>query len=374
LKILLIFYEPRISGQTTHVLSIARFLDKDRYQLTVVIPSHLQQCEPAFLQTGVKVVLLPMRKLFWPFSSISALIRLIRLGKMDVVHIHSQETGLTARPLSWIAGARNIFYTPQTIDIRQIRWNWLYILLERVLARITKVIISVNEADRDRLSRWGIPSQKLTVIRNGIDVDATNLKYDRHQICSTLGIEIDQPLVMQVGRLSEQKNPLDFVEGARLVLRELPDVQFVLVGEGPLEREVLAQIRSLRLENKIHLVGWQPEAFHLMSGADLVTLTSLWEGTPYSLLEAMASCKPVVTTSVNGCKEIVVDGVTGFLVPQRDPVAWANRVITLLTNPALAEDFGQQGRKRVQAMFSIQKMIGQLEILYSQMADIRPSN
>jgi glycosyltransferase involved in cell wall biosynthesis len=369
LKILLIYYEPRISGQTTHVLTLARFLNRDRYQLTVVMPTQLQQCKLAFLQTGAKVVPLPLRKLFWPFSSVIAVIRLIRDGKMDVVHIHSQEMGLTARPLVWLAGARCIFYTPQTIDIRQTRWNWLYIFFERGLAHITKIVISVNDVDRLRLYRWGIPSQKIKMIPNGIDVDAVNLKIDRHQLCSTLGIEMDKPLVMQVGRLSEQKNPLDFVEGAALVLRELPEVQFVLVGEGPLEREVTAHVRSLGLESKVHLVGWLPEASHLMAGADVVTLTSLWEGTPYSLLEAMANCKPVVTTSVNGCVEIVEDGVTGFLVPPKDPVAWAERVITLLSNQALAAAFGQQGRQRVQEKFSIQKMIHQLDILYSQMAD-----
>ena len=369
MRILLIYYEPRSSGQTTHVLSLARFLDQDRYQITVVLPTHLQHCEPAFLQTGVKVVLLPLRKLFWPFSSVIALIRLIRDGKIDVVHIHSQEMGLIARPLVWLAGARNIIYTPQTIDIRQIRWNLLYSFFERVLANITKVIVSVNEVDRLRLSQWGIPSQKITTISNGIEIDAVNFKVDPNQLCSSLGIEMGKPLVMQVGRLSEQKNPLDFVEGAALVSRVLPEVQFVLVGEGPLEREVVAHIRSLRLENRVRLAGWLPEASRLMAGADVVTLTSLWEGTPYSLLEAMANCKPVVSTSVNGCVEIVEDGVTGFLVPPKDPAAWADRVVTLLSNPTLAATMGQQGRQRVQEKYSIHKMIRKLDILYSQMID-----
>jgi glycosyltransferase involved in cell wall biosynthesis len=368
LRILQIYYEPRISGQTTHVLSLARFLDKDRYQITVVLPTHLQHCEPAFLQTGAKVVLLPLRKLFWPLSAVIALIRLIREGKMDVVHIHSQEMGLTARPLTWLAGARNIFYTPQTIDIRQIRWYWLYTFSERILAHITKVVISVNDLDGLRMLRWGIPAKKITTIPNGIDIEAVSLKIDRHQLCSTLGIEEGKPLVMQVGRLSAQKNPLDFIEGAELVLRELPEVQFILVGEGPLEKEVMAHVRALRLESKVHLTGWQPEAARLMAEADVVTLTSLWEGTPYSLLEAMANYKPVVTTSVNGCVEIVEEGVTGFLVPPKNPVAWAERVITLLRNPALAAAFGQQGRQRMQEKFTIQKMIHQIDTLYSKMA------
>jgi glycosyltransferase involved in cell wall biosynthesis len=368
LKLLLIYYEPRISGQTTHVLSLARFLDKNRYQVTVIVPAHLQQCKPAFIQTGANVVLLPLRKLLWPLTSVIAVFRLIRNEKIDVVHIHSQEMGLTARPLVWLAGARTIFYTPQTIDIRQTRWNWLYVFFEWLLAHLTKVVISVNEGDRDRLARWGIPTQKLTVIPNGIDVETAGRELDRHKLCVALGADESKPLVMQVGRLSPQKNPHDFVEGAALVLRELPEVQFYLIGEGPLEEEIIKHVRSLKLESKIHLAGWQPEASQFMAVADVVTLTSLWEGTPYSLLEAMADCKPVVTTSVNGCKEIVEDGVTGFLVPKNDSVAWAERVITLLRNSSLAAALGQQGRLRVQEKYSVQKMIHCLEILYSQVA------
>ena len=309
-----------------------------------------------------------MRKLFWPLSSIIALVRLVRQENLDLVHIHSQEMGLTARPLVWLAGAHAIFYTPQTIDIRQTRWSGLYILLERTLARITKAVISVNELDRSRLLRWGIPARKVTTIPNGIDPDAANLKLDRHELCSAMHIDERKPLVMQVGRLSAQKNPHDFIEGAALVLRQLPEVQFALVGEGPLRQEILERVRSLGLESSVHLLGWQPEASCLMAAADVVTLTSLWEGTPYSLLEAMALCKPVVATSVNGCPEIVIDGVTGYLVPQKDPAAWAERVITLLRDPALAADFGQAGRQRLQKKFSVHQMIHQLDGLYSQMA------
>jgi glycosyltransferase involved in cell wall biosynthesis len=368
LKILLIYYEPRISGQTTHVLSLARFLDKHRYQLTVVLPDHLQQCQKVFLQTGATVVMLPLRKLVWPTSSVIKVMRLISQGRMDVVHIHSQEMGLTARPLSWLVGARNIIYTPQTIDIRQIRWYRLYILIERALAHITKVIISVNQVDRSRMEGWGIPSRKIRVIPNGIDAVEVHQRLDRLPFRSMFGLDEKKPLVMQVGRLSAQKNPLGFIAGADLVLRRIPETQFVLVGEGPLEQEVLDQIHAQKLEKKVRMLGWQPEAARLMAEADVVTLTSLWEGTPYSLLEAMASCKPVVTTSVNGCMEIVEDGVTGFSVPVNNPAAWAERVIALVSDPALSTTMGQRGRQRVQENYSVQKMVQQLDVLYSEMA------
>jgi glycosyltransferase involved in cell wall biosynthesis len=101
-----------------------------------------------------------------------------------------------------------------------------------------------------------------------------------------------------------------------------------------------------------------------MAAADVVTLTSRWEGMPYALLEAMAWGRPVVATAVNGCPEVVVDGVTGFLVSPGDPAAWARRVLDLLENPAQAVAFGQHGRRRAEEQFALSQLIARLESLY----------
>jgi glycosyltransferase involved in cell wall biosynthesis len=169
---------------------------------------------------------------------------------------------------------------------------------------------------------------------------------------------------MQMGRLRAQKNPLAFVEGAAEVARQCPDAQFTLVGDGPLRDEVTARIRQLGLEGSVRWLGWHAHGYRLLAAADITTLTSLWEGTPFTLLEAMAWSRPVVATAVNGCPEIVVEGITGFLVPPGDPAAWARRVIELLHSPTQARTMGQQGRKRLEERFTVQHMIAQLETQY----------
>jgi glycosyltransferase involved in cell wall biosynthesis len=170
---------------------------------------------------------------------------------------------------------------------------------------------------------------------------------------------------MQVGRLSEQKDPLTFVEGAAQVLQFHPHTQFALMGEGPLEAAVTARIRALGLESQVRLVGWQAEASRWMAAADIVSLTSRWEGMPFVLLEAMACSKPVVATAVNGCPEMIEDGVTGFLTPPSAPHIWAKRVTELLNDPDQAKQMGQRGRQRVEARFTVQHMLGQLDKLYT---------
>jgi glycosyltransferase involved in cell wall biosynthesis len=102
----------------------------------------------------------------------------------------------------------------------------------------------------------------------------------------------------------------------------------------------------------------------MMTAADVVSLTSEWEGMPHTLLEAMAKSRPIVTTDVNGCPDVVVDGKTGFLVPPGDTLVWAERIIDLLENPKLMDKMGRRGRERVIERFSQEQMITCIEELY----------
>lgn len=366
MRILLIYYEPRASGQTTHVLSLVRGLDPRRFELAVVLPEGLQLAAGKFQQLGARVVPLPLRRLAWPPRAAIGLAQLIREWSPDVVHIHSQEAGLIARPIARLASAQTILYTPQTVDIRRARWHGLYVRFERALARITGTVISVNEADRQRLVRWGIPSGKIVTIPNGIDLTDYEGVGDVGHLRQVLRLDLELPLVLQVGRLSAQKDPLSFVKGAALVVKDRPDVQFALAGDGPLQGQIAARIRELGLEGHVHLLGWREHASRLMLAADVVTLTSRWEGTPYALLEAMAWSRPVVATAVNGCPEVVAKGQTGFLVPPGEPAAWAGAVTRLLDDPPQAAAMGRLGRKRVEECFTQAQMIDQIEALYEK--------
>ena len=119
MKILELYYEPIISGQTAHVLPLSKGLVSRGHEVTVVLPTCLNAISSEYQDAGVKVRLLQMQKLLWPIKSIIAFLYLLHREKFEIVHIHSQEAGITARFLSWVKGVKNIFYTPQTIDIRQ---------------------------------------------------------------------------------------------------------------------------------------------------------------------------------------------------------------------------------------------------------------
>ena len=367
-SVVLLYYEPQASGQTTHVRSLAAGLDQHRFRVTVVLPEHLDRCAAWFHDLGVEVVPLPMRKVAWPWRSALSFYRMVRTRRPAIVHIHSQEAGLLGRVVAWLAGAPVLFYTPQTIDIRRSGLRWLYLAMECVLATITDTIVSVNDRDRRRLLASGIPPSKVVAVPNGIDLAAFEDPADAARTRQELGLDPVRPVVMQVGRLGAQKDPLTFVEGAARVLARCPHAQFALIGQGPLREMLAGRVAELGITDNVHLLGWRDEAFRLLPAADVVTLTSRWEGAPYVLLEAMGWSRPVVATAVNGCPEIVLDGDTGLLVPAADPAAWAEAVVSLLEDPNRARAMGGRGRLRIEERFTLDAMVESLEALYEDAA------
>jgi glycosyltransferase involved in cell wall biosynthesis len=364
LKILQIYYEPLLSGQTTHVLSLSKGLVLRDHDVTVVLPDMLRAISSEYVDAGVKVVSLSMRKLFWPMKSIIAFLNLLRRERYEIVHVHSQEAGVIARCLSWLGRAQKIFYTPQTIDIRQNQWHNLYIFMECTLAHITNRIFSVNQVDAKRMINWGIPAEKVSIVPNGIELSQFENLDDRGVICRRLGLNPDHPVVMQVGRLSPQKDPEMFLKGANYVLSSISEAQLVWIGEGPLFMEVKSEVESLQMQDKIHLLGRIDQAYRCLAAADVVTSTSRWEGLPYSILEAMACSKPVVTTAVNGCSEIVINGKTGYTVEVGDAFGWAKSILHLIADPQQAQLMGSAAKRLVEEKYSLSKMVSLIEQAY----------
>jgi glycosyltransferase involved in cell wall biosynthesis len=364
LNILQLYYEPLPSGQTTHVLTLTRELVQRGHVVSVVLPDTLKGTAGAFAQTGARTIPLPLRKMIWKPAAVSGLVKLIRGEKFDVVHIHSQEAGFPGRLIARLAGARRIVYTPQTIDIWRTNLQGLYELAERAMAYCTDRIISVNHQDRERLIGWGIPEDKVITIHNGIETRHPQDSGAPANLRDITGVPEGHLIVMQIGRLSAQKDPIAFVEGAALVHQELPDTHFVMVGEGPLRQAVLDKIHEYHLDANFHLTGRVENAAALLQIADLVTLTSRWEGLPYSLLEAMACAKPFVTTEVNGIRDLIEPGPGGRIIPPGEVTTWSENVIDLLKDPAERAELGKRGREHLVPAYTLPVMVDKIEELY----------
>jgi glycosyltransferase involved in cell wall biosynthesis len=364
----MLLYEPGPSGQGTHVLSLVEGLNRERYRIIVVCPTTNLHTVERLGRAGVRVIPLPMSKIRNVRASFR-LIQVLRREKVEIIHVHSQEAGIWGRIAAWVAGVPIVIYTPQTVDIRQKRFQALYYLIERLSAAVTDMLISVNEGDRLRLINKGVISpDKIMTISNGIEVHSFPACVDVKAKKQELGIPSEGPVIAQIGRLSEQKGPRYLLEAATLVLEMRPDTIFLMVGEGPLREEIEDRAKELELSENLLLLGWRNDVAAIIACVDVVVLSSLWEGLPYALLEAMASGKPVVATAVNGCKELVRDGQTGLLVPPADSRALADAVLTLLDSGEMALEMGRRARQVVGKDFSLENMVGRVDELYERLA------
>jgi glycosyltransferase involved in cell wall biosynthesis len=244
----------------------------------------------------------------------------------------------------------------------------LFVQLERWTAAMSSALVVVSSVLKETGLREGIgvPEQYATIY-SGIELaEFGRPGLDGAAKRAELGIPAGVPVVGTVGRLSSQKNPEDLLIAARTVIQRMPDVRLLIVGDGPLRARVEESARIMGISGNVLFTGIRHDVPDLMASLDVFVLSSLWEGLPRVIPQAMAAGKPVVCTNVDGNAEAVRDGVNGLLVRPKDPDALADAILQLLRNPGLARQMGVEGRKRV-AMFSADRMMEDIEVLYQKL-------
>jgi len=209
--------------------------------------------------------------------------------------------------------------------------------------------------------------ERASLIRSGIEIARySGTGGDRDSAVRALGLDPARPLVGMVACLKAQKNPVDFVRAAALVAVSVPDAQFLLAGDGVLRPAVEAAIRQSGLGERLRMLGWRRDVDAIIPCLDVLVLTSLWEGLPRVLPQAMAAGRPVVAYRVDGVPEAVTEGVTGHLVAPGDYAGAAARIVSLLVDPARAATMGAAGRARV-GEFDADLMVRAQETLYERL-------
>ncbi len=288
-----------------------------------------------------------------------------------VVHTHSSKAGILGREAARAAGADAVIHSVHGFGFnpRQARpARALFVGIERRAARGTDAFIAVSRANMSEGERLGLflPGAA-SLIRSGIVIDDfARPKRPAREVRASLGVPPDAPVALMIACFKPQKAPVDFVRAAALVSAARPDARFLVVGDGELRPAVEAAVRGLGLEGKVLLLGWRRDVPDLLHAADLLALTSLWEGLPRVCPQAMAAGRPVVATAVDGTPEAVEEGKTGFLVPPGDFRGAAERMLRLLNDPALARAMGEEGRRRV-AEFDAGLMVRRQEELYRRL-------
>jgi glycosyltransferase involved in cell wall biosynthesis len=364
-----------IGGAQENTMLTAALLDPARYTVEVISGPQTGpegSLIPEVRARGIPLTILPsLVREIHPLkdpAAVAALARFIKQGRYDIVHTHSSKAGILGR---WAARLANVPIIVHTVhgwahhDRQRPLERRTYILLERITQRVTDrlVVVSPRNIEKGLADSIAVPKKYVT-IRSGIELDRFRAPArPREAVRAELGIPQGAVVVGTVTRLSPQKAPLDFVAAAAQVAAQRRDARFVIVGDGPLRAEVEAQVSALGLAERVRLTGLRRDVPDLLHSFDIFALTSLWEGLPRVLPQAMAAGLPIVATAVDGNAEAVTDGVNGFLTPAGDPSAMAGGLLRMLDGPALRREMGWIGQTMVEE-FGAVKMVQDIAALY----------
>jgi glycosyltransferase involved in cell wall biosynthesis len=289
--------------------------------------------------------------------------RTLRARPVDAAVCYNKLGGVVGRVGARLAGTPRVGYFAQglacgpaqgAIDF-QLRFQ-----VERLMAPFTDAMFLFNDYD-EQLSRKTLMANRPNgVFRlRGMGVDLTRFTPGtytdiRTRLGQELGVDPTHTFVLCAARLIADKGVLDFVEAARQVCRKRRDAVFLLAGRGPLLEKVRQQVDAAGVGAQVKVLGWRNDMNDLMKASDVFVLPSYYmEGLPVSILEAMACGKPVVTTHHKGCEDAVVDGETALLVPVKQPAQLAEKLLTLISDPAMRERMGVAGRRRAEERYEI---------------------
>jgi glycosyltransferase involved in cell wall biosynthesis len=293
--------------------------------------------------------------------------RVLKQLRPDIVHAHDPHgVAMAATALSIAAPSpRPPLVASRRIEVR-IAHNsfsrWKYSLVDRFIAN--------SRAVGERLVADGIPRAKIDIVHEGVDVDRV-VAMPAGSVHAMLFLPARSPVVGTVGALVAHKDHHTLVEAAALVVREVPDVRFVILGEGDLRGPLEEQIRRRHLERHVFLAGFRADVIELTKDFDLFALSSTWEGMCTALVDAMAAGKASVATAVSGIPEVVADGETGILVPAKDPPALAAGIVRLLKDPARRERMGEAALRRAREHFTVERMVEGTAAVYERL--VRPA-
>jgi glycosyltransferase involved in cell wall biosynthesis len=227
--------------------------------------------------------------------------------------------------------------------------------------------IANSGAIGDRLVGDGIPARKVTVVNEGVDVERI-VRMPAASVHAEFFLPTHAPVVGNVAALVPQKGHHHLIEAAALVVREVPDARFVIVGDGELRQALEEQVRHRHLERHVLLAGFRVDALELTKGFDLFVMSSVSEGMCTALVDAMSASKAAVATTAGGIPEVMLDGTTGYLVPPRDPQAMAERIVELLRDDPLRARMGAAALARARDRFTVERMVEGTAAVYARLA------
>jgi len=382
IRVLRVIARLNVGGPALHVTHLAQGLAERGYQTTLVAGDVARGEESmAFVadRAGVEIVRLPglSRELSPVRDALAAirLARIIREVRPDVVHTHTAKAGAVGRAAALLAGLRHRPVVVHTFHGHVLRGYFgpvgtlVFRAIETALARTTDRLIAVSPEVRDELVALGVaPASKFSIVRLGLELERrVAFEGDASELRRRHGIPLESFVVGWFGRMTAVKQT-DALLTTLAGLRERDvDAVLLLVGDGDDRARLEERAHELGLARSVLFLGYQEDVAPWFALCDAVALTSASEGTPATVIEALAAGRPVVSTNVGGLSDVVTEGETGFLVPPGDTEALAARLEILAHDPERRAAMGALGRERVLRRYAVERLVDDVDALYREL-------
>jgi glycosyltransferase involved in cell wall biosynthesis len=384
-RVLRVIARLNVGGPALHVAYLCAGLDRIGYE-TVLAAGQVGSGEGSMEAVAAEYGVIPryisgLQREIEPWKDAAAVARLLaimREFRPHIVHTHTAKAGALGRVAAQLAGParpravvhtfhghvlRGYFNPALTAGFRQV---------ERRLARITDALIAVSPEVRDDLVRLGIAAaDRITVVRLGLDLEARTAAAPGARAAQreALGADDDAFVVGWLGRMTEIKRVSDLIDAFSHVRAQGVDAHLALVGDGPLRPQLEARARTLGIADRCHFLGYREDVGSLYRAFDTVALTSANEGTPVTLIEALAAGLPAVATDVGGVRDVVDDGATGFLVPAGDVRGIGDALVRLAADPGERARMGADARLAVGDRYAIPRLVSDVDALYRRLLE-----
>ncbi|OGF19874.1 hypothetical protein A3G56_00540 [Candidatus Falkowbacteria bacterium RIFCSPLOWO2_12_FULL_45_10] len=387
LKILYLVTQSDFGGAQRYVYDLATNLSEN---FTIVVAGGEQGYEGELVKklnkSGIRYLPLShLKRVISPWHDWSAfwqIVHLIQTEKPDIVHLNSSKISILGSLAAWWCKVPKIIYTVHGWVFSEdlpLRKKYFYKILEKLTARFKTDIICLSEWEKQNTVRRQIaPAKKISVIYNGIaPINFLPRAEARAQLAKTAGAQIDDQTILigSIGNLYKNKGYEYLIEAIKIsnipaspAGRQYPisNIKLIIIGSGPEQNNLQLQINNYELQNKIILTGSIGDAAQLLSAFDIYVCSSVKEGLPYSILEAMQAGLPIVATPVGAIPEIITDGQTGLLVKSGNAAALADKLSYALNRLSVSKQIGVEANKQVIAKYALRAMIKETANLYSR--------
>ena len=344
------------------------YIDRRRfnYEVAYMLPAKNDFSE-ALKSAGVNVHCLNMKG-GYDVGVVIRLRRLLNERKISVIHSHLPFAGIMARIVAKFTEVDAVVYTEHSVLSV---YNPLISLANRLTYRLDDATIAVSDQVHRSASSWPVfHPKRIQTIVNGISIDDIQPdRGSRDSLLESLGIPSNHFVVGNVAHVRPEKGQIYLIEAMAKVIAARRDVSCVFVGREKIPGSLVAlenRAAELGIQDRVVFTGFRDDARQLLNAFDAFALTSLVEGLPIALLEAMALGLPSVATAVGGVPEVIENGVDGFLVPRKDVDAIADRILKLVDDSNLRRSFSLAAKKKVASRFTIGRVIEATEAIYTR--------